>query len=1331
MKILPVILLFGAASGAWAQCSITVTSPTNGSVMTYGWSMTATLTSCPNAIAVRYKMDGRYEGIDNNLVGGSSSFTPKNITIQDEAAAYVVAEAWSPTALLATSTVNTFRVNNTGVNATSTLDCGSGSVANGGTISGTACTWTLGSNTATLSGTTQNWWVDGVGVPGPAAPITWVLNSAIDYTTGHVTVPSMPFPTGVRIIFNCAPAAGNGAGAACVGATPTHFTAGYDGTSRYVNICGSNCYYFSLTPGGAAIIPTVGTSVSTEYTQISLYSTQPFVTSFPAPPYVIDTTYFLNGTHRFEYLLHGAGNSYNQTATVTYAAQNPSNGIITLTNHPFTQNQVVTCTGTCPAQWTGTLYVQVVDANSFGVANSLNGSVIASLSGASGTQTLTWTVPATFVDTLNSIGYAQTYGYEAKEFNVSNAASTQVVLRAKYSKIVGIAGDTFNLAPYYVCADGSVSGAGSCPSLAASHPTYSTNDAGRVTVSSTGLVTLLAGSSFDSSTTGHALVYICDTISSSLGRCAAPIDVEVRADRTTFNHLSRGFGILPNYDSAKSLVSIECFSCSYNTLTRYGFSKTLLKHAYTGMGSIINLSAIDPTTSPGTTFTDFATWQTNIWNHPDDGAGYFYLGKAHIQAEAAAIAPFVPYGGADPFCHGWQAYKLSTDVERQKAYSQMFNDLAPIIQNYRPCDEMTTKLGSLILPRWEMASGQDGLGHSTIGGNTAGLTPIVVTGCAATPCAATATFNMNSWSSWQTGWDLQVQGGTTCAALNGPIHVATQTSAYNVALGIYQTSFTATVYDVTNRTCTDAGLTLAFAMEGSDYGTMGFVSATGQGGGQAANPGQQNGWRIGATGGPTQSACATNVCTWTWTAHPFTTTGQVARVSGFGTTGLNGYWRVTYLDANSFSTRHDTVADSTYTNAAPNASGYVDRMALLPQTYVANFFTNWFTGTKPPTAGSQTGGYCSGSTGPLCASWQGNTGYTDFIDRNVTVQDNSNRTRYGIGFPTYRQWWRASGQQLLVDGSLMVNQFPDAKPARYQTQSNGTECTKYLKSSDCRVDQLPGDKIEQTPMAGPSTFLVNITPWILNNTMGSNIYQYAVPDLGQLGHGTPNGPYNSPGASYVQTFSNEVDVFPEVWNSMVNVSTWAQHEDRCLLSPLLSTPDFNTGPWSYPLVEGVSHTGSWGSCMLVVNFSEEAVSTPLDLSLINPTGTCAGGLVRWNLNQFGDSITTLSGTATSDTPTLGYAQAVEYACYAANQSALSTLSGVTVNTSAYSGTVDGAVEVHYYPNDTQWQTVLCPAGVCPSFSANLHNLDVYLRKLQLSSTGAIVMRGGMERVAAQ
>jgi hypothetical protein len=326
----------------------------------------------------------------------------------------------------------------------------------------------------------------------------------------------------------------------------------------------------------------------------------------------------------------------------------------------------------------------------------------------------------------------------------------------------------------------------------------------------------------------------------------------------------------------------------------------------------------------------------------------------------------------------------------------------------------------------------------------------------------------------------------------------------------------------------------------------------------------------------------------------------------------------------------------------------------------------------------------------------------------------------------YRNQYRVETNPL-VDGSLLVNsQVDTTKPRLYETQFNGQTCDKFLQTTDCRTDQVGADLIDNPPTWAGTVFMSNLFPWCcLLNGAGSLPYQYAA----QTGFSrVPPGPFAYPGIGYYQTPPNEVDQFPDQWLGMVSVSLWAQHEDKYLLAPLLSSPDENVGPGPFAQVECTSHTASYGNALVCANLAEERQTVTFDLSIINPGGT-GGPMRRWNLSAFGDTVTELSPSTTSDTQTLLSAQAVMYISQAAGS--VDDLKAINMPITLAYGATKAAVEVHYYLNDKVFQTVDCGTGACPSIPVNLHNLDVYIRKRFTKSDGTPVMVGDMERLPAQ
>jgi hypothetical protein len=1288
-----IFLLLLSTAGLVAQ-SLAVTSPANGSVVTWGFPLTAVPTSLPSLTQVRFYVDGRLECVANALYqGGWTCPKMMNATYSDERAATIYAEGYNAVgAKIATSSTNTFRLNNNGVNAVSTFNFG-GPVTRGATIGGTG-TFMLGSN-ATIAGTTSVWNLDGIGSWSPVmtfAPMGSAVNTSTNQLTG---ISVLPFHNGMSVNVGCSPTARN-MGAICAGAGGSDLPTGISsGGPFYLVVDGPETVHFTTTLGGPTVV--LGTpGVAGEYVYIGANTNEWYDRSTG----LIDTTAFPNGLHRFEQILRLGALGATGTFTFPAASITTTSGIVAAANFPLVQGQTATCSGTCPAQWTGTLYTQVQNANDFCFSSSASGPCIGSLTGASGTLTITFTVPATFQDTV--YGSSQMAGTDINEFTFSNGNAPQA-LKTKYSKIVGIASDTFTLAPYYLNCDGTTT------AVTATHPTYFSSDTSRATVSSSGVVTL-------GSTVGHAVISVVDALSSTNGRNVEPIDVEVRADRTTFNHLSAGHGILSSFTPGQSKVLLECYTCASATLTSNPFPKKYLVPAFTAMQGGPNFIA-PLTANTGDWAGNYSNWLT-VWN----GSTAFQYSLASTVANAAAIAPIMSYGAMYDLCHGFGAWSLYNTPWVAQALNKIFNDVSPYFMGWEHCDEQVGKFGVLQHPRGDVGSGQDGLGHSTLGGLPAGITSIVVTGCASTPCQGTGTVNGRTWPFLTCcGYHIQIQSAST-AALNGPYVATNPVYALDNPLGGYVTSFQITTYDVLNGTynsSTDPGLTFTQNSEGNDYGTV-YVTATGHT--PSTNPpgGLAQGYSFTDIGA--SMTCSSNVCTIPWVGHPFTS-GQVANFEYFTSAGLTGYWRATSNNANSVSFRVASVANGTY-NASTDANSWIDAMGNLPQTFVGSLFSgsgSIFTGAHPPLGATMAGGINAGMF--AYAAQQETSSSTDFVMQNATF-DSQSPDRYGTSAYDLRNIWRSIGNQPFPDGTLPINLVPDAKPFVYETLLSGQTCTKYVATSDCRTDQIPGDKIDNGPSSSGVVFLSNILIWLLPNPVGLKVYQYAV-QWGSIR--VPPAP-NPSGAPYSQTNPNEVDQYPEQWIAYTSASLAVQHEDKYLLSPLLSSPDQNQGPGPFTQVECQSHTATYGSAMLCVNLSEEKQTVNFDLSLINPGGT-GGPMRRWILTPFGDTVTSLPSSTTSDTQTLLYAQAVLYI----SQSAGSTddLKTLQLRVAPAYGSTKVAVEVHYGLNDKVFQSVDCGTGACPSIPVNLHNLDVYIRKRFTKSDGTPVMVGDLERIPAQ
>lgn len=211
------ILLLICAAGLSAQ-SLAVTSPANGSVVTWGFSLTAAPTSLPSLTQVRFYIDGRLECIANALYLGSWSCTQgmRYPTYSDERAATIYAEAYNAVGTkIATSATNTFRINNVGLNTVTTFNFSGGPVTKGATVSGNL-SFAFNFNVASITGSFNgNYNIDGV---QPASGLTMnAPNSSVNLTTGSFTVPMITLPNGAPIYISCS----TRSGAACAGVAAT------------------------------------------------------------------------------------------------------------------------------------------------------------------------------------------------------------------------------------------------------------------------------------------------------------------------------------------------------------------------------------------------------------------------------------------------------------------------------------------------------------------------------------------------------------------------------------------------------------------------------------------------------------------------------------------------------------------------------------------------------------------------------------------------------------------------------------------------------------------------------------------------------------------------------------------------------------------------------------------------------------------------------------------------------------------------------------------------------------------------------------------------------
>jgi len=679
-----------------------------------------------------------------------------------------------------------------------------------------------------------------------------------------------------------------------------------------------------------------------------------------------------------------------------------------------------------------------------------------------------------------------------------------------------------------------------------------------------------------------------------------------------------------------------------------------------------------------------------------------------------------------PIIASYPAFAVERDTFRQQSLSLIQNDLYQYIVASEPCDECTARLGPSFNPVGNMGVADDGLGDATLGGQPTGLQSMVVSGssCSTNPCtpgstSGTATVYMRQFWLNATGQFVQITGASSTKQLNGPHcgDVTNFTQGTDDPRGAYTISFQITVYDVANGTynvSTDPNLVLT-AIQESYFGcnqSFGYVSTTG-----SNTQGSTPTWGSpGPIGGPSSFVVSSNVGTLTWnTTSPFTD-GQTVQFHNFSSTGLTGvnYYRYDAVNSTSGTVRVPSVANGTY-NSSTDSTGRIDGAGNFSPSFAANMVKGYMTGLNPPQGATVIGG-CTG--GPTCASWNGNHGstYTDFIAQNASPSGPYDR--YGSTARAYRDVFRPA---IYVDGSLAINDVPDDKPVLYETQASGQTCDKFVATADCRTDQSPGDLISFENQFSGGIFVSNISCWILTNAAGCKPYQYP----GAIGATRAPPPANPSGYQNSQAAPNEVDLYPDQWLAMVSAHLPIRHEDKYLLQPLLSSPDENTGPGPYPQIECQSHAGSYGNAMLCVNLSEEQQTVVLDTSLIN----LGGPMRRWNLGAFGDTVTSLPPSTTSDTVNLLYGQAVLYISQAI--AAADDLKTINVPLALPYGATNAALEIHYYPRDQIFQSVNCGTGACPSIPVNMHNVDIYVRKRFTKSDGTPVVAGDLERLAAQ
>jgi hypothetical protein len=1293
------ILLVVCAAGLSAQ-SLTVTSPANGSVVTTLFPLTVAPVSLPSMTQAKVYIDNRLECVINGLYLGKLS-CPKmyNATFSDERVATIYAEAYDAKGtLLATSAKNTFRIDNSGLGLQDTFsDATHGTVTAGGTLTGSV-TVTHVPN-ATVSGLSYTFNIDGVSA---GAPAMFAPNATVDLVNGKFYVPIRYGHTGSYVSIGCSLADRTGCSTVY---SPLVNLSYYD-----ILDCGPNCVQLAAHGSTTPIAPLSGSVAAGSYLSFSLVNAPSYSVSgnsgIAIDPFTIDTTPFLDGPHRVETVINATPSGLTGTFALLASAINSGTGIATSVNFPLTQGQVATCggSGTCPPAWTGTLYTVVESPDTFCFADSpahaLAGTCLAG-SGGSGTLTISFSVPNGHWEPNAAWVGARTYVTEINEFTFSNG-NVPCVLRTKYSKIVGIAGDTFTLAPYVLNCNSSTT------SVSSSLPIYSTNDSSRATVSSSGVVTL-------GSTTGDAVISIVDNTHSR----EALVEVEVRPDRTTFKHLSAGSGIVNTYNSSTSKLGLVAFGGGWPQLNYAPSVAKYLRPAFTALPGYFPTTILDYYVTNAYGVNSFDSFMSTWWSQP---ASNIYS-KAFALAQVANGSGMLFYTQAQFMCSGYNPYRLLQDAWRQQAMAQAFNDLYGVTLWHEYCDEfLTAGIGGMFAkPRGDLGSGQDSTGLTTIGGHPAGFTSIV-TG------TNIATINGNVFPAWSGGSNIQISGATStyCKNLNGP-YLASGFS--NVVSGhddphwVYTSSMQVPTVGVpAGHTCdhnSDPGLVIT--------ASAGYQGVTGAAFPIRTLPDASGGLPgfVTWSGTMTSMVCASNLCTIHGTGLPFID-GQILELAGFNTSGLNGVWRMDRVDANTSTILVSSVADGTY-NSSNNSGAQFYGSIPKPANFITNLFGSWAdslngggTGNRPPFGFSQTGG--GPGAYPVAAGWNAPlAGVTEVIVNNQTFYGND---RYGELSQHLRDGWRGAPY---IDGTLPSNDADVTKPEIYELPGN-ISCSKYTTTLFCYPDTPGADLWDGYVFMHHAQFISSIVPWILHNPVGTKMYQYN-PMIGPTRDGpTACYPVHADVCFAFQSGLDEAEGYPPNWQALVNANQAIQKEDKCFLSPLMSSPDMNVGPGPYPQIEAQSHTGTWGSCMLVLNLSEEKRAVTIDLSLINPGGA-GGPMRRWNLGAFGDTVTSLSPSTTSDTLTMAPATALLYVSQVTGSADDLRTINVTL-TPAY-GASKALLEIHYYLNDQTFQSVDCGSGACPPILVNLHNLDVYMRKRYTKIDGTSVVTGDLERLAAQ
>ena len=1280
------MLLAAVAAGGCAAQTLTVTVPAAGALMTVGWNLTAQVSAMPNVSRVCFFVDARLEDCSSANIGGYfyGQYHDEPWTDYYNEKVYAVAYDWLGNTI-ATSSTNTFRIDNHGLNAVSTFNQSLGAVA-GPLVwtpgnDATSVTGNLGSYTMALDGMQVGWSTQGSS--------SWTATSSINTSTSTISIPYMPFHTGEQIFANCVKKNGS---AQCA----SYPSGLYLLASVYAVVIDGNHLKLASSSANAATCKSGGTNCLSITSQGDSDGMVQFTAYYPwyaqggggAFSATINTRYFPNGAHRLDEVMPvsspGSGISGTQTWPAS-AITAGTPGSINVANAPFYTGQSITLSSSGTSGIASPCSVVMLDSSDF----YCNGQTI---SQGTGTYTASFT---------SSIGQSDPamgtkIGTDTEIATFSNG-SARMALWPQYQHVWVTPGETQTLTIDYMNCDGSVD-----TSVNATGFYYGSEDSTIATVAPVDATHFsISGTSSGATPPKETWINIIDDTNGY----TAQVLVTLVADHNSFPHFSTGsHGILTSYTPGESIYLSTLFAEGPLYLFQRPYPGTNPANWFY-WGGTSTIEGVQSLTYNGYGVSNYSTW-LSAWTAPSSPQGVNNWNLASILTQISPNGtPVAGFGFHTGICGGYKS--LYNTSWQQQAYSTELSAWVPYVSAVDECDETDSHFGQIAHTSPQMGSGNDGLNwKNACTPTTCGLQSVVVSGsnCATSYC--TATVNMYTYGI-VTNVPVYLWGDTTTPNLNGGYWISnavtdtTDPLSYNAGTERRLVSFQIQVRDIPAGTYTDASL---------NVGTMwaGYFGSY--------NPKASYTWST----GPSSISVSGNTATFTWTAHPFPSSGYgYLGLKGFSSTawedpsGNAGIYKVNYISANSFSIQVAGVPAGTYSSSTDSGATFdidYDPSSEVPQSVPYLMTQVWPTGSQSPHSFPQIEGGTlldKISYGPfsnynsIYASWSRYFRYGDFnYDNYVGGQTYGQNFDWPLGLT-------GPGFNYYVNG-----------PFIFLTQINAQDCIMWQPEYVCHVNQ--GRDRDDGGIGVGNTFTEELFPVILG--VGAGVRAYGGIDwftkYSYFGFWSPTNPNNN-WALYGGA-SDYTDVFPENTIAMAEVRNWIQRNLKYTLAPPASTPNYGplviSGVRKIPSGGGTLHmVGSWSEATqsVTVNLSQFELGGPVGKEYVTPRGTV---------------VTSLSPTASSDTCALSYATLCAYFFQPSGAIDDLTYTTFSFNPSQY-GASKVALEVHYYPKDDALGVYDCTSGCTVPADLNGQNglSPVWYRYTYLAANGSVLAQSDLQR----